>query len=123
MSTEIDFGTFCASLSSVAITITADDFVRRYANWTDISIKKPLLLVKPSVEDDIVVAIRWAGILRRHAAVRGGGHSAFNTMPGELLLGLREYKSATYDEASRILTVWGGATNGEALCVLAKNNR
>ena len=48
-------------------------------------------------------------------AVRGGGHSAFNTMPRELHLDLREYKSVEYNKESQILEVRGGATNAEAL--------
>ena len=125
MSTKIDFSDLLASLSSSATLTfpTEENFASGYANWTDFNVQTPLAVVKPSVEADIVATIRFAGAHHLRVAVRGGGHSAFNTIAGGLLVDLSGYKAATYDEASRRLTVRGGITNGEALSVLAKNGR
>ena len=125
MSSEVNLGILNSLLSPGATITTPDaDFTSTYANWTDYNLKIPLAVVKPAIENDILVTINFARDNSLRVSARGGGHSPFNTVEGGIVIDFEgTYAAVTYDEDSKTITVQCGAKNGDVLAVLAENDR
>ena len=124
MSPQADLNALSASLSpSATLTVPDGNFASTYGNWTNYNVQTPLAVVNPTSEADILAAIRFAAGNSLRVSARGGGHSSFNTVAGGIVIDLATYAAVSYDKASQMVNVQGGAKNGDVLAVLAKNSR
>ena len=83
----------------------------------------PRLIVQAATEDDVVEAVRFAGIHRIKVAVRGGGHSwvGFSLRDESLLLDLGGLRQLSIDSAARQATVQPAVTGREFNDLLHRN--
>ena len=124
MSPKVDLGLLIKSLSpSSTVTVPDADFPCWYGNWTNYNLQTPLAVVRPTSEADILTTIRFAAANSLRASGRGGGHSPFNTVEGGIVIDLAAYAAVRYNEASKTITVQGGAKNGDVIAALAMNDR
>jgi FAD/FMN-containing dehydrogenase len=81
-------------------------------------IGEPALIVRAASVDDVRAAVSYAQAERMPVAVRGGGHSAWGTVPGGVVVDLSELNEVTV-EGHRV-SVGGGATWGQVAGMLAE---
>lgn len=82
-------------------------------------IGEPDLIVRAADVDDVRAAVRYAASAGLPVAVRGGGHSAWGTIPGGVLVDLHDLREVTVDAATRRVSIGGGAVWGEVAATLA----
>jgi FAD/FMN-containing dehydrogenase len=80
-------------------------------------IGEPELIVRAASVDDVVAAVVYAADNGLPLGVRGGGHSAWGTLPGGVVVDLRELNEVSVD--ARRVSVGGGATWGAVAAALA----
>lgn len=82
-------------------------------------IGEPTVIVRASTVDDVRAALRYAASERLDVMVRGGGHSAWGTVPGGVTLDLAALDEVYVD--GDLVQVGGGATWGAVAGVLAEH--
>lgn len=82
-------------------------------------IGEPELVVRAASVDDVRAAVRHAAAAGAPIVVRGGGHSAWASLPGGLALDLRDLDAVAVD-GTRV-SVGGGATWGAVAAALAEH--
>ncbi|MGC5170750.1 FAD-binding oxidoreductase [Microbacterium sp. DT81.1] len=82
-------------------------------------IGEPAVIVRPGSVQDVVAAVRWAAEEGQPINVRGGGHSAWGTLPGGLTVDLAELNGV--DVEGTVVRVGGGATWGAVAATLAEH--
>lgn len=80
-------------------------------------IGEPDAVVRVRSVDDVRVAVRWASATGTPVLVRGGGHSAWGTVPGGLTIDLGALADVSVDGAR--VSIGGGATWGAVARTLA----
>lgn len=80
-------------------------------------IGEPDVIVRPASVDDVQRSLRYASAEGLEVTVRGGGHSAWGTIPGGLTLDLGNLDAVEVDGTT--VRVGGGAVWGDVLRTLA----
>lgn len=80
-------------------------------------IGEPDLIVRAASVADVRAAVAYAAENRMLIGVRGGGHSAWGTLPGGVLVDLHDVSEITVD--GRRVSIGGGATWGEVARTLS----
>lgn len=79
----------------------------------------PDLIVRVADLEDVRAAVAYAAATDTPVAVRGGGHSAWESLPGAVVVDLSRFADVDVDAATRIVRVGGGATWGAVARTLA----
>lgn len=82
-------------------------------------IGEPDLIVRAAGIDDVRAAVAYAAERGTPIAVRGGGHSAWGTVPGGVVVDLAGLRDIRVDASRGTVAVGGGATWGEVARTLA----
>lgn len=80
----------------------------------------PDVIVRAGSVEDVRTAVRWAAGQHVPIVVRGGGHSAWGSVPGGLTLDLAALTDVEVD--GTLVRVGGGATWGHVASVLAEHD-
>lgn len=77
--------------------------------------RRPLAVVRPVGDTDVIAAVNFARENRLDLAIRGGGHSVpgFGTVDGGVVINLSTLRKVTVDPKTRTARVQGGATWGD----------
>jgi FAD/FMN-containing dehydrogenase len=82
-------------------------------------IGEPDLIVRAADVDDVRAAVAFAAAASLPIGVRGGGHSAWGTLSGGVVIDLAALDAVEVDAPARRVRVGGGATWGKIAHVLA----
>jgi FAD/FMN-containing dehydrogenase len=82
-------------------------------------IGEPDLIVRAAVVDDVRAAVTYAAGTARPVVVRGGGHSAWGSVPGGVVVDLSALSDIRIDRGTRRVSIGGGATWGAVARALA----
>ena len=96
------------------------DAARRY----HAGIGEPEAYVRPRTDADVAAAVLAAADAGAQVHVRGGGHSAWGSVPGSVVLDLAdlaEIQVGEVEEGVAVVTVGGGATWGDVARELGKH--
>jgi FAD/FMN-containing dehydrogenase len=80
---------------------------------------EPDVIVRAGSAEDVAGAVRWAAAESIPVVARGGGHSAWGTVPGGLTLDLAALNDVEID--GTLVRVGGGATWGHVAATLAEH--
>ena len=101
------------------VLVSGDDdweAARRFHSGTG----EPDVIVRAGSVEDVRSAVRWAADQHVPIAVRGGGHSAWGSVPGGLTLDLAALTDVEVE--GTLVRVGGGATWGHVAGVLAQHD-
>ncbi|MCK6067720.1 MULTISPECIES: FAD-binding oxidoreductase [Microbacterium] len=82
-------------------------------------IGEPDLIVRAADVEDVRAGVAYAAAHNLPVGVRGGGHSAWGSVPGGVLIDLAALRDIRADAATGRVSVGGGATWGEVARALA----
>ncbi|CRG87464.1 Cdc2-related kinase, arginine/serine-rich [Talaromyces islandicus] len=112
---------FASTTNSVIIPNADTDIHEHIARWSDERLKTPALIVIPSSQDDIVVAIDYA---REHGltlVTGSGGHKVVPIDEKTLYLDIRNFKEIRVDKDSDTTEIGGAVTNFELMTALLQD--
>ncbi|GAA1940100.1 FAD-binding oxidoreductase [Microbacterium aoyamense] len=105
--------------SAVPDTIAPGDADWDSARLFHSGIGEPDAVIRARSVDDVQTAVRWASATGTPVMVRGGGHSAWGSVPGGLTIDLTPLDAVSVDSAR--VSVGGGATWGVVAHALAEH--
>jgi FAD/FMN-containing dehydrogenase len=107
-------------LRSVTEVIMPGDDAWETARHSHAGPSEPDVIVRARSVSDVVAAVRHAAHAGLPVAVRGGGHSAWGSIPGGLLVDLSPIDQIEIDGTT--VHLGGGATWGDVASTLAEHN-